>query len=209
MARARDRVRYWDDQAATYDTRTAGMERRLLAVSRAWVAERVHGTTLELGVGTGANLAHYAPDLDLVAVDWSEEMLARARHRATAIGSRVAFRRADAGALPFAASSFDTVVSTFAMCCVPDLERTLGEALRVLRPGGRLLLADHVVASFWPLRLVQHAADLVSVPRHGEHFTRRPSLALRRRNVEIIESERTTLGAIERVHARAAGVADR
>jgi ubiquinone/menaquinone biosynthesis C-methylase UbiE len=207
MTRARDRVGYWDDQAATYDARTASMERRLLAASRAWVAGRVHGSTLEIGVGTGANLAHYAGGIDLVAVDWSEQMLARARQRAQAIGRRVELQRADAGSLPFAASSFDTVVSTFALCCVPDLDRTIGEALRVLRPGGRLLLADHVVASFWPLRLAQHAADLVSVPRQGEHFTRRPLLTLTARDVEIVESERTTLGAIERVHARATGVA--
>ena len=202
MARARDRVGYWDDQAATYDSRTSGMERRLLAASRAWVADRVHGSILEIGVGTGANLAHYARDVDLVAVDWSEQMLTRARQRARAIGSRVALQRADAGSLPFAAASFDTVVSTFALCCVPDLDRVLGEALRVLRPGGRLLLADHVVASFWPLRAVQHVAELVTVPRQGEHFTRRPLTSLERLGVDVVESERLSLGAIERVYAR-------
>ena len=78
----------------------------------------------------------------------------------------------------------------------------LNEALRVLRPGGALLLADHVIASRWPLRLVQHAVDLFSVPLHGEHYARRPLSVLTTLGVEVVETERLTHGVIERVHAR-------
>jgi len=195
-------VNYWDRQAGAYDVRTAGVERRWLAASRRWVCARAHGDTLELAIGTGANLPHYPPDVALTGVDWSAEMLRAARRRAERTGRTVDLRRADATALPFPDDAFDTVVSTYAFCCIPDVRAALTEALRVLRPGGDLLLADHVVATSWPLRAVQHAVELFSVPLQGEHYTRRPIAVLRTLGVEIVASDRLHLGAVERVHSR-------
>lgn len=202
MAARRERlVDLWDRRAPSYDARTAGLERRLFAASRRWVCSRAHGAVLEIAVGTGANLAHYANDVDLMAVDWSEAMLVRARSRAEQLGRRVELRRADAMALPLEAGSVDTVVCTFSMCCIPDERAALAEAARVLRPGGEVLLADHVVATNWPLRVVQQAVDLVSVPLHGEHFSRRPAALLGELGLRLADGERLALGAIERVRA--------
>lgn len=195
-------VDYWDQRAPSYDTKMAGVERRFLADSRRWVCARASGSTLELAVGTGANLRHYPSYVELTAVDWSPAMLDAARRQARQLGRTVAFQRADAGALPFPTGTFDTVVATFSLCCVPDEKAALVEALRVLRPGGSLLLADHVASSSWWLRAVQRAAELASVPLQGEHYTRRPVTTLAGLGVSIEESERLTLGAIERVHAR-------
>lgn len=195
-------VGYWDRQAATYDTRTSGIERRYLAAGRRWVCGRARGVTLEIAVGTGANLPYYPADVELTGVDWSEAMVRAATGRAARLDRAVDLRRADATALPFPAESFDTVLSTFSLCCVPDVRAALTEAVRVLRPGGELLLADHVAASFWPLRALQHAVEVLSVPLQGEHYTRRPVTVLRTLEVEVTETERLTLGAFERVHAR-------
>ncbi|GLX02307.1 class I SAM-dependent methyltransferase [Microtetraspora sp. NBRC 16547] len=195
-------VDYWDRQAATYDRRLAGAERRFLADSRRWVCGRARGTTLEIAIGTGANLRHYPDDVDLTGIDWSPAMVQAARRQADRVHRAVRLHQADATALPFPAGTFDTVVSTFALCCIPDERAALIEALRVLRPGGRLLLADHVAASFWPLRALQHAVDLISVPLQGEHYTRRPVTTLRGLGATIEETERLTMGAIERVNAR-------
>lgn len=199
---AKTLVGCWNRQAATYDTRMAWLERRFFTDSRSWVCRRARGTTLEIAIGTGANLPHYPADVDLTGIDWSPDMLRVARHRAERKPRAVALTRADASALPFPTATFDTVVSTFALCCIPDERAALVEALRVLRPGGRLLLVDHVAASFWPLRALQHAVDLVTVPLHGEHHTRRPVTILRGLGVTIDETERLTGGAIERVQAR-------
>jgi ubiquinone/menaquinone biosynthesis C-methylase UbiE len=199
-----DLARWWDKQAPSYDRRTAGIERRWFAAGRRRLCAAAIGDTLEIAVGTGANLPYYAGDVRLTGVDWSAAMVETARRRASDLDRAVTLQQGDATALPFEPGSFDTVVSTFAMCCIPDQKRALGEALRVLRPDGRLLLLDHVVSSFWPLRLLQHAAELVSVPVQGEHFTRRPVTTLRAMGVTIDETERSTLGAIERVHARKA-----
>lgn len=195
-------VGYWDRQAPTYDMRRAGVERRYFADSRAWVCSRARGATLEIAIGTGANLSHYPPAVDLTGIDWSPAMLQVARRQADQVHRDVTLHRADAAALPFPADSFDTVVTTFALCCIPDERAALVEALRVLRPGGRLLLADHIIASFWPLRALQHAVDLVSVPLQGEHYTRRPATTLLGLGVTAEESERLRMGAIERVYVR-------
>ncbi len=209
MAEAgRQYVDRWDRQAPEYDTLTAGLERAFLSASRRWMARRARGATLELAIGTGANLPYYLDDVTVTGIDLSGGMLAEAAGRMSNTGTRARLVRADATVLPFPADTFDTVVATFALCSVPDVEATLVEALRVLRPGGRLLLADHV-AGYWPLRLLQYAVDLVTVPLHGEHFTRRPLLVLRRLAadpdpaVTIEETERLGLGIIERVHATA------
>lgn len=173
-----------------------------MADSRGWVCGRAGGATLEIAIGTGTGLSHYPREVDLTGIDWSPAMLHVARRQADRVHRGVTLHQADAAALPFPAESFDTVVSTFALCCIPNERAALVEALRVLRPGGRLLLADHVGASFWPLRALQHAVDLVSVPLQGEHYTRRPATTLRGLGVTAEESQRLTMGAIERLHAR-------
>lgn len=195
-------VRYWDRQAATYDRRTGWAERRLLAPSRPWVCGRARGETLDFAVGTGANLAHYAADVELTGIDWSDRMLGEARREATRLDRPVRLQRADAMALPFADGAFDSVVATFSMCCVPDVDVALAEAVRVLRPGGRILLADHVASSSWWLRTLQRAVDVATVPLEGEHYARRPLDRLTRLDVAIEETERHSRGVIERVHAR-------
>ena len=76
---------------------------------------------------------------------------------------------------------------------------------RVLRPGGRLLLVDHVAASAAALRGVQWLYERITIPLAGEHFRRRPVAYLAELGLEIEESERFTLGVVERVRARKPG----
>lgn len=209
---------HWDRAAPRYDAATAPLERRLMARGRRWACARLRGRVLDLGIGTGANLPHVDPGLPLVGIDLSAAMLAQVRARtARAQGpdsgpapgppsARPALLRADAGALPFADAVFDSVVCTYVLCCVPDPDRVLHEALRVLRPGGELLLADHVVSTAWPVRLGQRALEAWTVPAVGEHFTRRPLDRLldlaATGAVELVDGERHTLGVMEAVHAR-------
>lgn len=129
------RLDQWNQRAASYDAMMSRVEQRFLADSRRWIGERAGGATLEVAVGTGANLPYYDDAVTLTGIDWSEAMLAQAARRAAALGRTVDLHRSDAMALPFPDAGFDTVVCTFSFCSFPDERRALAEAARVLRPG--------------------------------------------------------------------------
>jgi ubiquinone/menaquinone biosynthesis C-methylase UbiE len=200
---ARDRRlrRHWDTRAVTYDRKMAGADQRFFGDTRAWLCGQATGDTLEVAIGTGLNLPHYPAGVRLTGVEWSEDMLAVARRRAD---PTVTLRQGDARALDFADATFDTVVCTFALCVIPEPRRAVGEMVRVLRPGGLLLLADHVASSNWLVRGLQYALDAVSVPLYGEHFSRRPIRWVREAGLTIERHERFKLGLIERLAARTA-----
>ena len=197
--------RYWDKESASYDKQMQFFERLLAPDSRAWVCGRAAGDTLEVAIGTGLNLPHYSHDVQLTGVDFSPAMLNLARRRAEQLGRSVDLREADAQALPFAAASFDTVVCTYGLCAIPDDNRAVSEMNRVLRPGGLLLLADHVAGGPWPIRAIQRLAEVVTVPLEGEHFTRRPLRRVEAEGLEIEQRHRSKLGTIERLAARKPG----
>lgn len=191
----------WRAWASDYDARIAGMERRFLGPTRPWVCSRAMGRTLEVAGGTGANLAHYPAGVELTFTELSPEMLALATAKPHHLTHAPEFALADAMALPYPDDTFDSVVCTYALCGVPDERIALAEMLRVLRPGGNLLLADHVEASAWWVRLLQRGLEAITSRTNGEFWTRRPKLRLEAVGVEIVETLRTTFGVLECVHA--------
>lgn len=187
---------------ADYDQWTAPLERRFLAVSRPWVCGRASGEVLEVGIGTGANLPYYGAGVRITGIEPSPVMLDAARRRADALGLDATLVAGDAMDLPYADATFDAVVCTFVLCGVPGERRAIEEMLRVLRPGGDLLLADHVVATNPVVRLVERGVEAITIPAHGEHFTRRPLAVLEEKGIPVVASRRRTFGALEDVHAR-------
>jgi ubiquinone/menaquinone biosynthesis C-methylase UbiE len=196
------RRRYWDQEAARFDAMIAPVERRFLSAGRAWVAERARGAVLEVAVGTGLNLPYYGADARLTAVELSEGMLDGARHRAARHGRAVDFAVADGERLPFADASFDAVVCTYSLCGFRDPRRAVEEMLRVLRPGGDLLLVDHVGSTNPFVRVGQWLLEAVTYPLQGERFTRRPRRIVEALGVRIVATERLHHGVIERAHAQ-------
>ena len=192
----------WERLAPDYDRWTAPLERRFLAVSRPWVCARASGDVLEVGIGTGANLPYYRAGVRITGLEPSPVMLDAARRRADALALGATLVEGDAMDLPYADASFDAVVCTFVLCGVPDERRGLEEMLRVLRPGGDLLLADHVVATNPGVRLLERGLEAITIPAQGEHFTRRPLTVLQEKGVPVVASRRRTFGALEDVHAR-------
>ena len=131
--------------ALVYDPLVATSERVGLAERRRRLLADARGRVLEIGAGTGRNLTHY-PDTveELVLTEPVEAMARRLERTLVRQGRSARVVRATAEALPFPAGSFDTVVSTMVLCSVHDVEQTLAEIRRVLRPGGRLLFLEHV-----------------------------------------------------------------
>ncbi|MEV5715026.1 class I SAM-dependent methyltransferase [Amycolatopsis mediterranei] len=193
--------RYWDRKSTTYDAEMGYWDRRLFGDSRVWACGQATGEVLEVAVGTGLNLPGYPAEVTLTGVDLSEGMLAIARDRARRLGHPVTLREADAEALPFAEASFDTVVCTFGLCAIPDPAAAVGEMVRVLRPGGRLILVDHVASSSRIVRGLQRLLELASVPLAGEHFRRRPLRLVEALGLPVQRRERFKLGLVERLVA--------
>lgn len=108
------------------------------------VLSRVRGDTLEIGFGTGLNLAHYPPALaHLTAIDANSGMSRLAASRIARVPFGVDARTLDAESLPFGDCRFDTVVSTWTLCSVRDTHRALREIYRVLKPDGQFLFVEH------------------------------------------------------------------
>lgn len=131
--------------AFLYDLIEAPIERLRFASWRQRLTGRIAGpTALEVGVGTGKNLAYYPEDVRITAIDLSPRMLARARRKVAKSHLNVDLQEMDVQRLDFADHSFDTVFATFVFCSVPDPVMGLRELRRVCKPEGRLLLLEHM-----------------------------------------------------------------
>ena len=131
--------------ALTYDRMMKKTEKAGLSDLRVGLLAQAAGRVLEIGGGTGANLAHYGPAVESLTITEPEvPMLKRLERRARAEAPQTMVLRAPAEDLPFEDDTFDVVVSTLVLCGVDDQPRALREIRRVLVPGGRLLFLEHV-----------------------------------------------------------------
>ena len=196
--------RIYERMAPEYDRQLGRIEGFVFGDGRAWVCSRARGDVLEIAIGTGRNLPFYPPGVRLTGIDLSPAMLELARRRAEALGLAVDLRVADASRLPFTEASFDTVTSTLSLCTIPDPSAAIAEARRVLRPGGRFVLLDHVRSPAWPVRLAQRILDPILVRSAGDHLVREPLDELRAAGFAVEEVERSRGGLVERAAARKA-----
>ena len=142
---------------------------------RPMVVAQVGGDVLEIGVGTGLNLAHYPPVTSWRGVEPDPHMRRRAMPRLQAAPMGGELSSAGAEALPYDDASVDVVLSTWVWCTIPDPEAAAAEVYRVLRPGGRVVWIEHVGADHAPMRWLQRGADpLWSRLAGGCHLTRDP-----------------------------------
>jgi ubiquinone/menaquinone biosynthesis C-methylase UbiE len=193
--------RVWDKTAPGYDRQIAFFEKTWFTGGREWLTSRARGQVLEVAVGTGRNLPGYPAEVTLTGIELSPAMLAIARQRADDLGRAADLRDGDAERLPFDDASFDTVLCALSLCTIPSPAAAVGEMQRVLRPGGRLLLIDHIGSTWPPLYAAQWVVERFTIRAAGEHFTRRQLPLVQAAGFQIVESERLKAGTVERIHA--------
>jgi ubiquinone/menaquinone biosynthesis C-methylase UbiE len=131
--------------AVWYDLLNAGVEGRVIPY-RKLTAGVSQGSVLEIGGGTGANLAHYPPSTRITMLEPNPHMVRRLRRSADRLGRAVTIVPGVGESIPFADGSFDSVVTTLVLCMVADLGQVVTEARRVLKPGGQFLFYEHVAS---------------------------------------------------------------
>jgi len=196
-ATAQTRSRY-DRLAPIYDLMEALPERRFEPWREMLWAQVPEGRILEVGVGTGKNLPYHPPGAEVVGIDISERMLKRARQRAAELGNSVELHQMDAQRLDFPDDSFEAAVSTFVYCSVPDAVRGLRELGRVVKPGGKIFLLEHVRINEPELvGKVMDLLDPVAVRLMGPHINRRTVENVLRAGLEVERVE--SLAAVDLV----------
>jgi ubiquinone/menaquinone biosynthesis C-methylase UbiE len=127
---------------------------------------------LEVGVGTGKNFDYYPGDAKITAIDFSPEMLRQATHKKARKAISVELDLMDVQSLAFADNSFDTVIGSFVFCSVPLPLKGLKELYRVCRPGGQVLLLEHVLSSKPVIAKVMNFINPVIVALVGANINR-------------------------------------
>ncbi|MDQ3299035.1 MAG: class I SAM-dependent methyltransferase, partial [Myxococcota bacterium] len=135
---------WWSETVVPRLIEKACRSAEILEERERWVP-RAHGRVLELGVGSGLNLAFYDPTRveQVVGIDPSAALLARAAARVKDAKVPVELQQARAEALPFADASFDSALVTYSLCSVDDLSRAVAEVRRVVKPAGELVFVEH------------------------------------------------------------------
>ncbi|MGI8643854.1 MAG: class I SAM-dependent methyltransferase [Thermomicrobiales bacterium] len=198
LTRIRD---IYDQRAPTYDKTVGYSEKILLGNLRREFATELRGQTLEIAIGSGLNLPGYpAAVRRAVGVDLSRGMLQEARRRGRSDGDLL-LAQMDAQHLAFADASFDTVAVSLALCTMPDPTLALHEIARVCRPGGRVVLLEHVRSPLPPVSGAQRLLSPLQERFIGCHLDRETIALVERLGFRIVSERRHLFGVFRLVVA--------
>jgi ubiquinone/menaquinone biosynthesis C-methylase UbiE len=133
----------WDRASRTYDF-FATVDDRRLGSEKQKLLEKTRGKTLHVAAGTGNDFKFFPPGMEIVSIDISPKMLEQAKIKAASYKGSIELRQADVHNLDYPEATFDTVTTIFTFCSVPKPIVGLQALYRVLRPGGQILMLEHV-----------------------------------------------------------------
>jgi ubiquinone/menaquinone biosynthesis C-methylase UbiE len=205
----------YDRIAPIYDAVEAGIERLAFRHWRSELWDHIEGErVLEVGVGTGKNVPYHPAGVWVAGIDLSAPMLQRARDRVAARSPRqvddladdAVLAQMDAEHLGFLDGVFGAAVATFVFCSVPDAVRGLEEVNRVVRPGGRVFLLEHVRVNAPVIGPFLDLLDPVVLRMMGPHINRRTAANVVEAGLQIDQVEEVAPGGLVKlIFARSAG----
>lgn len=193
----------WDRASRTYDWMTWGDERRF-GEAKTRLFRKMKGHCLMVAAGTGHDFQYFPAGLTITAIDISPQMIERARLRAAAYEGTLELRVADVQELEFPDQNFDTVATACTFCSVPDPVRGLRELYRCLKPGGALLMFEHVRSRFGPIALLQDFLTPLT-RRMGPEMNRDTVTNLVRAGFELAREENIYVDIVKAIEARRPG----
>lgn len=149
------------------------MDKMIPDAIRKQAIEKARGKVLEVGVGTGKNLPYYKEGCEVTGIDFSPGMLARAKDRVKEAKVPIILLEMDAQHMTFSDNTFDTVLATCVFCSVPDPVQGLKEVRRVCKPGGQIILLEHVRSDNPILGWLMDVLNPVSLHMIGSNINRR------------------------------------
>jgi ubiquinone/menaquinone biosynthesis C-methylase UbiE len=194
--------RRYDRQARGYDLKDAPMELFARALRRRLWAKIGGGRVLEVGVGTGRNLPYHPPESGVTAIDISPKLLAKAASKARKNGRLLELALMDAQGLAFGDGSFDSAAATFVFCSVPDPLVGLAEVRRVLKPGGRFLLLEHVRLKNRILGWLMDRLNPIAVRLSGANINRDTVGNVAKAGFEVVAVDSHMGGLVKLIEAR-------
>ena len=190
----------WDRASSCFDlVQSFGAERRWGPAKRE-VFGAMQGKVLFVGVGTGLDIPSFPPDREIVGIDISARMLAKAQLRATAYHGRLELRQLDVHEMGFAPGSFDQVYTSCTFCSVPDPVRGLQALRGVLKPDGELRMFEHTGSRYFPFNLLLHLMNPIA-RFSGPELTRDTEGNVARAGFTIVRVRHVYLDVIKTIHA--------
>ncbi len=188
--------------ANKYDLFDKPFELFIISSLRRKLLSQARGRVLEIAIGTGANLHHYPPDMEVVGIDVSEGMLQQARCKNPKRSPTVSLAQMDSQFLAFSDNIFDTVVCSLALCTVPNPVKSLKQMTRVLRPGGKILLLEHIKSSNRLIAWIQEKTSPRQEKRMGCSFVKRTPEAVNEAGLVTESLARSLFGVMVSIVAR-------
>lgn len=180
--------------AKWYDVWMNALEFLFLGKMRRELLREARGKVLEVGIGTGLNLKHYPTQCELIGIDYTKEMLAKAQKRAERLGKKVKLMQGDAQKMRFGKERFDTVVDTLGLCTYPNPIRALREMKRVCKKGGQILFLEHGKSSNAFVQRLQCWRAEKHYEQMGCRLLLNHEELIRRARLKIVKSERKFFG---------------
>lgn len=189
----------YDFLAGVYDLFTWGAQKRF-RTAKIRLFSSATGKTLLVGVGTGIDLPLMPPGLDITAIDVSPAMLERATRRAIKYQSSIMLAEVNIEQTEFSDNYFDTVITSCVFCSVQNPVKGLKEIRRILKPGGRLIMAEHVLSQNPLLKPMLYFMNVIFPS--GPDFTRDTVANVKAAGFKVISNRNLYMDIVKAVEAQ-------